>query len=691
VREGYSIIAAHCVTITRPATPLLLVLLFSCWCTAGEVVDTLADMIVREHRGSREFYSPYAVTILSEEEWGGSGKNLGDVLAEQSGVQSHPTGGIGSWRSLSIRGMTGNKVAVYLDGIPLTTASGGAVDLSKISLGGLESVTVYRGVVPARYSDNALGGAVQLKRKREDRNSRATLQLTAGSHGLTEYSLFAASPADAKGSVFFNTSGMHSDNTFEYIDNNSTPDNRADDVGRVRTNDEFTSFNLLSGGSRQLSPVHTIGVVGSWNRYKKGIPGTQLLHTRYAHYTQSALFCRISHAIAPANTRAGTGSWGVAYTRTDYRMSWRGSEVYWTHGLYTNTDTVTMGSVTNRIHLDGEGSFSGGDRLPWSWQLFGFGRYEQLAPHSDIPASLFTPWTVARIRGHGATSFDVTAGPLFGQLQAFGDIFGDNTAGGVDVLLRDTIDAMEDFDGYGGFAGSVQLSPVRFLTLFTGAKMHYRTPGLDEKYGGVQGVLPNPDLEPERGRLLEGGVKLKGRAGSMALTCFMNRNTDAIAFESDGRQVKARNIAASATRGLEMNGATAFGRIVTLGGSVTWQQARNQSIQYRDNAMPYEPDFAGSLRLAVGPVAGGTFTWQIDGSSFYYTTPANSSLSRVPGTFDDTPNFDVQHHATLSWRYTDRFGITTALHNLFDNTAQGGYVYYPWPGRRFSCGITISF
>src|SRR6185295_17078010 len=53
-------------------------------------------------------------------------------------------------------------VRVYLDGVPLNVASGGAVDLSTLPLGDVERAEVYRGTSPLAFGQSALGGIVAI-------------------------------------------------------------------------------------------------------------------------------------------------------------------------------------------------------------------------------------------------------------------------------------------------------------------------------------------------------------------------------------------------------------------------------------------------------------------------------------------------------------------------------------------------
>ena len=77
-------------------------------------------------------------------------QDLATLLLEVPGANVTRRGGFGSFATLSLRGANPDEVRVYVDGIPLNQAVGGAVDLSTLPLGDVERVEVYRGILAHR-------------------------------------------------------------------------------------------------------------------------------------------------------------------------------------------------------------------------------------------------------------------------------------------------------------------------------------------------------------------------------------------------------------------------------------------------------------------------------------------------------------------------------------------------------------
>ena len=59
-------------------------------------------------------------------------------------------GGLGAFSTVSLRGAPAGQVAVYLDGVPLTSAAHGVVNLADLPVTAIERIEVYRGLSAAR-------------------------------------------------------------------------------------------------------------------------------------------------------------------------------------------------------------------------------------------------------------------------------------------------------------------------------------------------------------------------------------------------------------------------------------------------------------------------------------------------------------------------------------------------------------
>lgn len=69
--------------------------------------------------------------------------SIADALKYFAGVQIKDFGGLGGLKTINVRSLGAQHVGVYIDGVRITNAQNGTVDLGKYSLSTLESVSLY--------------------------------------------------------------------------------------------------------------------------------------------------------------------------------------------------------------------------------------------------------------------------------------------------------------------------------------------------------------------------------------------------------------------------------------------------------------------------------------------------------------------------------------------------------------------
>ena len=96
-------------------------------------------------------------------------QSLTQAIDRTSGIRIREEGGVGSDFDLSINGMSGNSVRYFLDGMPLD-AKGTGITLSNLPVNLIERVEIYKGVIPASFGSDALGGAINIITNQRHRN-----------------------------------------------------------------------------------------------------------------------------------------------------------------------------------------------------------------------------------------------------------------------------------------------------------------------------------------------------------------------------------------------------------------------------------------------------------------------------------------------------------------------------------------
>ena len=179
-----------------------------------------------------------------------SAEDLPQLLSELPGVSVTRLGGLGSFATLSLRGSSANQVEVYFDGVPLSAASGGGVDIGLIPVVDLESVEVYRGMSPIGFGTSAMGGIVSLSSaSATDSGTRA--YVGGGSFG-TEFGGVQARWAGNKLRALASVNEFGSAGDFTYHNDNATSFTPGDDSISRRENNALQQMDGL---------VHVVGLL----------------------------------------------------------------------------------------------------------------------------------------------------------------------------------------------------------------------------------------------------------------------------------------------------------------------------------------------------------------------------------------------------------------------------------------------
>lgn len=103
-----------------------------------------------------------------------SNTSVADALKYFAGVQIKDYGGLGGLKTINVRSLGTQHVGIYVDGIRITNAQNGTVDLGKFSLSTMESVSLYNANnldYCQSASEYASGATVYLRTRRPTKDS----------------------------------------------------------------------------------------------------------------------------------------------------------------------------------------------------------------------------------------------------------------------------------------------------------------------------------------------------------------------------------------------------------------------------------------------------------------------------------------------------------------------------------------
>lgn len=289
---------------------------------------------------------------ITAEAWEGRGLSAAEILSALPGIQSYKQGGLGSFQTVSIRGIAAKNILICLDGIPLNDASGGAVDLGSIDLNSVEKIEIYKDRVPIKFGGSGLGGVVNFVTKKALPALKGSILASYGSHNTWEGAAqVAISPKD---SVHFSAaiSARHSDNDYEFTNRNGTAYNSDDDFTDTRKNAEFSEYS----GNFQYRILHSNNLFSTVSAHliytEAGNPGHESSQTKVADFVgqYSQLGYRLEFPIL----------WNCFLLETgvvaDFEKNISSSYYPLDNIGYSNSDYVEYGLAGYRLHPEIQGS-----------------------------------------------------------------------------------------------------------------------------------------------------------------------------------------------------------------------------------------------------------------------------------------------------------------------------------------------
>ncbi|UBM58734.1 TonB-dependent receptor [Marinilongibacter aquaticus] len=174
---------------------------------------TLDEVKVRAQKQSAlQEQKAIAINSLDIKEHLTQNNLLTDVIDRVSGVRIRRSSSLGDPSDISINGMRGTAVRVYIDGLPMEFLYP-SLDISNLPLGNISRVDVYKGVIPVDVGSDAMGGAINIV-TRKKAYSRIRGSYTVGSFNthLADLDLGYASQSKAFVNLSFNYN--YSDNDY---------------------------------------------------------------------------------------------------------------------------------------------------------------------------------------------------------------------------------------------------------------------------------------------------------------------------------------------------------------------------------------------------------------------------------------------------------------------------------------------
>lgn len=622
-----------------------------------------------------------SVTEITKDAWEGKPYSAAELLATLPGVQYYRQGGLGSFQTISIRGIAAKNIVICMDGVPMNDGSGGAVDLGQIDLNQIEKIEVYKDRVPAKFGGAGIGGAVNFVTKsavqRGGAKTTGRILASYGSHNFWETS--AQVQTNITDSVTFaaTASARHSDNDYEFTNRNGTNYNKNDDFTDVRRNAQYTEYS----GNFKYRVLHGFGGFSTFSvnasASDAGNPGREDYQTTFAGFEgenaqvnyrmefpeyfgwlwlelgMTGKFEKsVSHSYYPLDH--------IGYVSTEYLEYGTGGYKFMpelTASYYGNRLDVNLRLAGGADYYTPRGNSMGWALDRYSVSLAGDGEFRII------------PWIAVGAEGSLlGVSDEVHGGTIV--LPTFSKNLDDSAEKNLSYSARGLLKLGRDDARFGG-----SVSFGRF----------YRKPDLMELYGVYPGVISNPDLKDEVAYRFEASAfaATENRKTILRTTYYNTQMENGIFWVNSASFMKPFNLDDARIMGLEFEMESNPAKSVRTILRATFQDAVDKSDEkaYRNNKLPGEPARSYFAELQLDLPLHFDFTW----SSNYRTKIYSDRANRM-----EQPGVGI-HKAVLGFKPFESTRLAFSVDNISDETYRNFYTPFPTPGREYKLTLTQGF
>jgi hypothetical protein len=588
----------------------------------GGTPEVTRRTVVRARRSTSEAAaSAEAVTVVDLKRATTQAADLSEVLARAPGVTVQRSGALGSDARLSLNGLSGDAVRVFIDEVPLDQA-GFPFGVANVPLGLLERVDVYRGVVPLRFGADALGGLLHLV-SREPRTSELSASYQVGSFGTHRLALtgrLVSEPLRAwvAGAAFFDLSRNDYSVDVELADARG----RVEAARVTRFHDGYQALGgWLEVGAFDQPLARRVSVRGFASGFVRQIQHNPAMTIPYGEVeSRETVVGATLRYEQPLSSRVSVDVVATASSRTigfldvaEFVYDWRGQRVA-PRAVPGELGQPASDVTQQQLGLVGRAQLR---FVPTEGHLLTASASPSFATRTGLnrrwTGSGVDPLTTPRsllnlVSGleYSVDAFDSDAGPRLRNLTFVKSYLSDASATAVDFGGAGRLD--RDVGHRFGVGDSLRLQLTPAFSLKASYEFATRLPTVDERFGNGALVLPNLELSPEESHNVNVGPRLEARrtrVGDVMLdvNAFWRESARLITLLGNETFFAFQNVFGARSVGIEGTASwTSPGRFVSADVSATMQDVRNNSNEgafaaFRGDRIPNLPWLFGSWGL----------------------------------------------------------------------------------------------
>ncbi len=598
--------------------------------------------------------------------------NLSEAIKRFSGVAVHDYGGIGGLKTVSVRSLGAKHTAVAYDGITLTNAQTGQVDIGRFSLDNVDQVLLSIGQSDDIFQTArmyASAGALSLKTRRPDlehRSYRLMMQMKTGSFGWINPVLRYEQQLMKPLTITLDADYQRADGQYPYTFTNGSIVTK-----EKRKNSDIESYHaeinlfadLKSGGDLQLK--------GYWFNSDRGLPGSVILYNDYHTerlkdkngFVQAQYYNRLNDKLQ----LKASGKFDYAWTRyRDYHSRYVGGLQ---QDVYTQREYYGSASAFYQP-LQGL-SFSLAEDVFYN-------TLDATTPKCPFPERLTLLTALAA--QYQNTRFTATASLL-------GTFITESLVVGESAPDRKKLSP--------AVSVSYRILSEQNLRLRASYKHSYRIPTFNDLYYDRIG---NRELDPEQAIQYNIGATWSGTLSdwnvdylSFTVDGYYNHVKDKIVAIPTMFIWKMMNMGKVNIGGLDANMSAHINLpamfSISLDANYTWQHAvdrTDETSKIYGHQIPYTPEHAGTISLAVeNPWV--NVAWSLNATGKRYALQQNKPENKIDGYVEQQISCNREFHFRhCSLRVqAEVLNLTNATYDVIR--------YYPMPGRSFRAGVRFVY
>lgn len=596
-------------------------------------------------------------------------QDLSEAVKRFSGVTVKDYGGIGGLKTVSVRSLGAQHTAVSYDGVTVSDAQSGQVDISRFSLDNVEAVSLSIGqsdhiFQTARMYASAGALSIQTEAPRlTERSYRILGQVKAGSFGQFNPIFRYDQKISETYALSLHTDWLRADGQYPYTFVNGdiiTEEKRKNsDIKSLRT-----ELNLFADWKNQGK----MRLKGYWFDSKRGLPGSVILYNDYhkERLQNRNGFVQSSYERDINRVLSFKGQGKFDYSRTRYQdfhskyENGRQTDVYTQREYYASAALLykPVKNVSLSIAED-----------------FAYNTLDATTPKCVFPKR-YSSLTALAVQYQDSRLTVTTS--LLG------------------TYITEEIKSEEGAaDDRKRLSPAVSLSYRLFedqnLRLRASYKDIFRVPTFNDLYYDRIG---NKNLDSEKTSQYNAGLTWSGAFPDISLEYlsftadgYYNTVKDKIVAIPTLFVWKMMNMGEVEIKGVDLNLSARFAlpssMFLRLDGSYTWQNAidvTDKSSKTYKNQLPYTPKHSGNVSLSwENPWV--NISWLLSAVDKRYALPQNDESNRIAGYAEQQVSFNH----TFSFRNSS-LRVQAEIVNLGDVTYDV-IRYYPMPGRSYRASI----